>query len=361
MRILDRYVTNRIIISYTFILLSFLGLYTIIDLFTSLPDFLRAKTPIYIILKYYIYSFPLMIQRTSTFSLPIAILFSIGELDRNSEIVSMRVSGISIVRLSIPIICFAVLLSTLSLFVQEKVLIYSQEKAQSIKMEFVKNRHKKNIIRNFVFRSRNQLFFVSTFIPKENILKNVVILKEDSNGAIKGKIVCQKIVYKNKRWEAEGIISYKLDKEERIINQPKIEKECIIDIDENPHSLIFKKNTLGEYLSLKQLRKEIKTASKAASSTFLNNLIIDYNKKMASPFGHLFITIGILPFALEIKKRKVGISAIVGGVMFGFLYYFMSFVSMALGKAGVLIPCLSSWVAPLFFLVMGISGLILIK
>ncbi len=361
MRILDRYVAKKIILSYLFVVLSFIGLHIIIDLFTELPDFLRAKTPGYIILRYYTYSLPLMFSRTSIFSLPIAILFSIGEFNRDNEIITMRTSGISIMRLSLPIICFALVLSFFSLFIQEKVLIYSQKKAQNIKVEFVKNKHGKNIVRNFAFRDRNQLFFVSEFIPQSNILRNVVILKEGSSGEIKEKIVCQSITYKDNKWEANGLISYHLDKERRIINQPVVENKRIINIGEKPQSLEFKKNSFGEYLSLKQIRKEIKTVGRSASSTFLNNLIIDYNKKMAEPFGHLFLTIGVLPFALEIKKRKVGISALAGGFIFGFLYYFVFSVSIALGKAGVLIPCLSSWIGPSFFLVMGISGLILIK
>ena len=361
MRILDKYVTRKIILSYIFILLSFIGLHIIIDLFTTLSDFLRAKTPVYLVLEYYVYSLPLMFQRTSTFSLPMAILFSIGEFNRDNEVVSMRTSGISILRLSMPIIYFALTLSFLSLFIQEKVLIYSQKKSRDIKIEFVKNKHKENTVRNFVFRSKNQLFFVSTFDPNKDTLKNVIILKEGSSGEIKEKIVCQAIVYKDNQWKAKDIISYQLDREGRIVNQLTAQKERIIDIGEKPQSLVFKKNAFGEYLSIKQLRREIKTIGKSASSTFLNNLIIDYNKKMAGPFGHLFLAIGILPFALEIKKRKVGISAIVGGFIFGFLYYLITSVSIALGKAGVLIPYLSSWVGPLFFLVMGISGLILIK
>ena len=361
MRILDKYVVKKVILSYIFILLSFIGLHIIIDLFTNLSDFLHAKTPVYMVIKYYAYSLPLMFQRTSTFSLPIAILFSIGEFNRDNEIVSMRASGISILRMSMPIIYFALFLSFLSLFIQEKVLIYSQKKARDIKIEFVENKHEKNIVKNFVFRSKNKLFFVSIFSPQENTLKNVIMLKENSTGEIKEKTVCQTIVYENNQWKAKDLISYQLDKEGKIVNQPSSQKERIIDIGDKPQSLVFKKNAFGEYLSIKQLRQEIKTIGKAASSTFLNNLIIDYNKKMADPFGSLFLAIGILPFALQIKKRKVGISAIAGGFIFGFLYYLISSVSIALGKAGVLIPYLSSWVGPLFFLVMGISGLILIK
>ena len=90
-------------------------------------------------------------------------------------------------------------------------------------------------------------------------------------------------------------------------------------------------------------------------------MIIRYNQKIADPLSHFFLIIGILPFALEIKKRKVGLTSLGVGFIFGFIYYFISSFSIALGKSGILLAYLSPWMAPLFFLTIGITGLLLIR
>ena len=294
--------------------------------------------------------------------MPISVLFSVGELNKSNEIVSMRASGIGILRLSTPIVFFALMLSVLALFLQEKVLINSQKKSQDIKLEYVKNSgDKEKIERNFVFRSKKQLFFISQFVPRDSTLKDVVILREDDQGIIAEKIVCQSIVYDGTKWNATGVISYLLDKEGKMIDTPEAFGELEIDLDEKPKEISLKQNTFSQYISLKTLKKEIKKLQGSASSAFLNNLTINYHKKIAEPLNHLFLAIGILPFALEIKKRKVGLSALGGGFIFGFLYHLIFSVSIALGKAGIILVPLSAWIAPLFFLTIGISGILLIR
>ena len=93
----------------------------------------------------------------------------------------------------------------------------------------------------------------------------------------------------------------------------------------------------------------------------LANLIIDYYHKMTEPFIHLFLVIGILPLALEIRRRKVALSSLGVGFIFGFIYYVLSSFSIALGKSGFILPFFSAWTAPFFFLTVGITGLLLIK
>ncbi len=362
MHILDRYILKKIAFSYLFIVVSFVGLHFIIDLFSHLKDFLQAKVSFYIVIQYYFYSLPLFFLRTSSFALPISILYSLGEFNRDNEIISMRSSGISIERISLPVIAFSLLLSFIAFFLQENILIYSQKKANDIVIEFLENKPgEKKVERNFVFHSNNQLFFASEFYPQENTLKNVTILKESPEGKIEKKIMCQALVFDGEHWKAKELISYKLNENAEIAEQPLLERERIINLNLNPKELLFKKSSLSEYTPLKRIRKEIKMLKNTPSSGFVNNLIINYHKKIAEPFAHLFLAIGVLPFALEIRKRKATLSVVVGGFIFGFLYFLISSISISLGRKDILIPYLSSWVAPLFFLSMGISGLILIK
>jgi LPS export ABC transporter permease LptG len=361
MCILDKYILKKVIKSYIFILITFIGLHVIVDLFSNLGDFLSSKTPLIIVLQYYLYFLPLIFLRASIFALPIAILFSLGELNKNNEIMTMRASGLSIIRLSLPILFFALALSIFSFFIQEKVIIHSQQKKNNIELEFVEQKEKSEIEENFVFRNQNQLFFVSKFIPQKKTLKDVIILSEDNQGNITEKTLCQKIIYTHNQWIALDVISYQLDKEGRITKKPVVLPQLKIDLASNPNHLKFKKRSFSEYTPIQQLRAKIKNLNQKTSSSFFNGLLINYHKKIAEPLSHFFLAIGILPIALQIKKRKVGLSALGGGFIFGFAYYLIFSVTIALGKAGALIVPLNCWIAPLFFAIVGLSGLLLIK
>jgi LPS export ABC transporter permease LptG len=363
MYILDKYIVSKIAKSYLLILFAFIGLYIVVDLFSNLGDFLREKVPFYVTIDYYLYMTPLIFLRVSPFSLLISVIYTFSELNKTNEIIGMRSLGLSVFRLSFPAIIIALLVSFSSLFVQEKILINSQKKIEEIKLEYMRGKDSSSYKeeRNIAFRHKNSIFFISRFIPKKNLLEEVIIFKEDSRGNIKEKVVSRKIIYKQNSWIAKNSISYKLDPSGRIVDKPIYWEERKIELDEKPQNLAIKRSIFSEFASIKDLRKEIKHLKYIGAYNLLSNLIIEVHKKIAQALSHFFLVIGVLPFALEVKKRKVGLSSLGLGFIFGFIYYVTFSTSLALGKTSILLPQLCAWVAPLFFLIMGISGLYFLR
>ena len=362
MRILDKYIVKSVVLGYLFILLVFVGLYFVADIFTNLSDILKAKTPALIIVQYYVASLPLIFLRVSPLALLISTLYTFAELNKNNEIVSIRASGISIMRIAFPVVFFALFLSVTTFFIQEKTLMQSQKKVDEIKTQSIK----KSITttseeRNLAFTSGDRIFFVQKFLPKKGILENVIIFKEGEDRKLEKKIVCKEIVYEYGFWIAKDIIEYNLDADGNISDTPTSSPTKKISLKEKPQELLLKRSIFSQFSSLSHLKKEIARLEKVKAGNLLTNLTIDYYQKVAEPFSHLFIVIGILPIALEIKKRKAALSSLGIGFIFSFIYYVLSSFSIALGKSGVILPFLSVSLAPAFFLTVGITGLLLIR
>lgn len=362
MRILDKYIVKSVGSGYLFILLVFIGLYFVADIFTNLSDILKAKTSVLILVQYYIASLPLILLRVSPLALLISTLYTFGELNKNNEIVSIRASGLSILRIAFPIIFFALFLSVTTFFIQEKTLMQSQKKVDDIKTRFIK----KSITtpdeeRNLAFTSGDRIFFVQKFLPKKGILENVIIFKEGESRRLEKKIVCKEIAYEYGFWIAKDIIEYSLDADGNISDIPISSPTKKIGLKEKPQELLLKRSIFSQFSSLSHLKKEIARLEKVKAGNLLSNLTIDYYQKVAEPFSHLFIIIGILPIALEIKKKKVALSSLGVGFIFSFIYYVLSSFSIALGKSGIILPFLSVSLAPAFFLTVGITGLLLIR
>ena len=359
MRILDNYIIRRVISVYLFILLVFIGLYFIIDVFSTLSDILENKPPLLIVAQYYLQSLPLIIIRVSPIAILVSTLYTLGELNKSNEIISIRASGLSVIRIAFPIIFFSFLLSASIFFLQENVLIKSQKKVTDIKLQYIKKKlDKASEEKNLAFVSGNKIFFVEKFSPKDKAMYNIMLFEKGKDGQIKSKITAKKTNYERGVWIAQDVVEYKLDETGNISGLPVISSLKRIDLDEKPKDLIFKKS---EFSSLRNLRKEISDLKKVETSEKLSNLIINYYQKIADPFSHFFLVLGILPIALEIKKRKVALSSLGVGFMFGFLYYVLSSFSIALGKSGIILPIFSAWLAPLFFLTVGISGILLLR
>ena len=362
MRIFDKYIIKHIASTYIFILLVFIGLYFVIDILTNLSDLLKSKPPLHMLGLYYLNSLPVIIRRVSPLAVIVATLYTFGGLNKNNEIVSLRASGVSISRISLPVLFFAVLISSGTLFLQEKILIRAQKKVDDITSQYIKkDANPVSEERNLVFTSGNMIFFAERFLPKDGLLKNVIIFEENKEGEIKKKIICKDIVYEYGFWIGKDVIEYELDEQGNASVMPTILGTRKIGLEDKPRELIFKKSIYSEFSSLYSLRKKINSLKKVNAGKQRANLIVDYYRKMAESFEPFFLVIGLLPLALEIKKKKVALSSLGIGLIFYFLYYTAFYFSIALGKSGLILPFFSAWMAPIFFLSVGISGLFLIR
>lgn len=361
MRILDKYIVKNIFSGYLFILLVFVGLYFIVDVFSNLSDILAAKVPINIVAQYYLWSIPLIFARISPFALLISVLFNVGELNKNNEIINMRASGISVIRIAFPIVVLACLLSLLALLIQEKIIIYAQKNVDEIKSVYIKKESSNlNEEKNIAFPSNNMIVFARKFSPRTNTMEDAAMFIGDSLGNITRKAICATLTYENDLWIGRNVIEYDLNESGNIIDKPIHWDSKKIELDRTPRELISRQG-FSQSLSMKELSREIKRLRQIKAVNVANNFMIDYHQKIADPFSHLFLVLAVLPMAMEIRKRKVALASLGIGFLVGFAFYMLTSFCLALGKAGVILPLLSAWVTPLFFLTVGITGLLLSK
>jgi len=305
---------------------------------------------------------PLIIMQTSPYALLIGVLYSFGELNRNNEVLTIRASGISLVKLALPVFFLAFTVSAAALFAQETLLAGSQKGAEELKMKFIKRDISHSRDENkLAFHSGDTIFFVERFSPKDKTLYESIIFNENDKKNISRRMMCKKIVYRGKKWVGEDIYEYKLDSDGNMLGVPSQYKEKIIELDEKPDELIFKKSIYAQFSSLRNLKKEMRRLKKMKATNLFSDMLVDFNYKISQPFAHLFLIIGAIPLALEIKKRKASLSSLGVGFLCGFLYYFVNTVSVNLAKTGVILPILGAWTAPLFFTGAGITALLLIK
>jgi len=363
MRILDKYILRKIVSAYLLTLLSLFSLYIITDVFSHLPDYLKNTPPFYSLLQYYFYYLPFIFLKVSPFSVLISVLYTLGELNKNNEIISMRALGISIFKLSLPIIFFSLFLSSLAIYIQEKTLLSSQKKCEEIRLKYLRRDKIKEIKEknNLAFHYGDQTFFIAKFLPRKSLFKDVMIFQENKEGNIEEKIVCRTIYYQNGKWVASDVISYHLNKQGEILGSPHYLEKREIDLPSYPEELILEGNLFGKFSTLKRLKEEIKRLKTIKATRLLSNLTVEYHTKIVECFSHFFLVIGILPLALAIRKRKVALSSLGVSLLFGFSYYLLFSVSIALGKTGVLIPSFSAWLSPLFFSTVGIVGFLFTK
>ncbi|MDD4294573.1 MAG: LptF/LptG family permease [Candidatus Omnitrophica bacterium] len=362
MRILDKYSLKQIAKCYIFILIMFVGFYLFIELSSNLTDLIRTKPPIGVIFSYYINMLPVITLTVSRYALLISMLYITGLLNKNNEILSMRASGVSIMRLAFPLLFFAFIVSCTVFFVQEKILTKAQKNIEEIQMKFIKKDFSKNAnAENIAFISNKNIIFARNFSSELKTMYDVISFIENKNNIIVSKIFAKSAVYSDEQWIGNDVTIYDFDENGTIISAPKHRSEYGLSIKDTPNELLIKQKSFFKTSSIRDLSEQIARLKRLKAYNLLANLKIEFYQRIVTPFAHLFLILGILPLALEIRKRRGGFSSLSIGFICSLFYYSFESFSIVLAKEGYLLPIFGIALAPLFFVTIGITGLLLIR
>jgi len=115
-RLLDAYVVREFFGMFLLVLASFVILMLVFTFFELVGDIIRNHVPLGMVGDYLFNLAPSMIYAITPLAVLISVLVTFGVLNRNSEIVAMKATGISLYRLVIPIVSISAILA-IGLFV----------------------------------------------------------------------------------------------------------------------------------------------------------------------------------------------------------------------------------------------------
>lgn len=351
MGILGRYIAVAWLRLLGLCLGSFVSIYLVLDMMDKIPRFLRAGGRLPDILKFFVYKFPEMIGQTASFSILMATLLTLGLFSRNSEIIAMRSCGISLARISFPLLLLGCVASLLLLVNAEVIVPASYLKMEYAERVLIKKQginavFKKN---NIWFRSGSMIVQAQMFEPTEKSLKGVVIWTLDETMSPKSRIDAAMAVFQDGRWVLRRATIKDFSKghgfEMKKVDQMEMALTLKIDdlkvLDNNADNLSYKK--LKEYAD--NLQKGGYQAHRYL--TMMHN-------KLSAPFSALVMVLLGIPFAMK-NSRSGGIALGIGAsVAIGFAYFVANAVFLSYGRSGVIPPMLAAWGANLLFAMVGV-------
>lgn len=133
MRILDRYIGRQVLFG-TLSAVLVLGLVLVLgNLFRQIkPLLVDQKAPLELVLRFVLSVLPLSLMYTLPWGFLSAVLLVFGRLSSDQEVTSMRVAGVSLFRLAVPVFVIGGLLSLASMWIN--IHIVPQSKATAMRL-----------------------------------------------------------------------------------------------------------------------------------------------------------------------------------------------------------------------------------
>lgn len=363
MRILDRYINKSIVGIFFGTVFTFAFLFILIDTFSNVQDFIEKDVPFNTIIQYYISFLPIIFTQTSPMALLIATLFTYSNLNTHNEIIAIRASGMNFWQITRPALGFALLISAIVFLVNEKFVpqssIITQDIRQSKIKVIVSEKGKgRQPIKNLSFYGlKNRLFFIDLFDPNTSEITGITIISHDNNQNLLEKAVALKGKWTGITWKFYNVqVTTYNPNHPNIPGEVKIYDEKLMDIKETPKDFMHQRLNITA-MNIRQLHDYIRLFSNSGAVKTINNLQVDFWAKIAFPWRNFVIILLGLPLVLMSvgKRRAATFTSIAIALVIGFIYYILDAVGLALGKGGAVAPWICAWIAPLTFLMAGLS------
>lgn len=347
MRILDRYILKSVLNLFIGCLLVFFFLYIIVDIFSHLDEILKNSVSLKILLKYYLSFLPIIFVQVSPVACLLSTLYTFGKLNRDNEIIAMRSAGLSIFQITKTILIFGIVTSVAVFWVNDRMVPRSFSITERIKTQMeseTKKAEKKEpetLTNLSMYGLGNRLIFVNRFSIPTNTMTGVNILEHDEKQNVTKKIVANRGVFKDGNWVFYQSITYKFDSNGQIKDEPEYNEEEVMSIPETPQEFLNQRQR-PEFMNIREINDYIWRLSKSGATGVIKNLKVSLYQRFTDPLTSIIIILLGIPFSFMMHRRATGLSAVGFSIILGFLYYVLNAVSIALGRAGVLIPILSA-------------------
>ncbi|MDR0931585.1 MAG: LptF/LptG family permease [Victivallales bacterium] len=137
---LDTYILREFLIKYSVLLLVFIILFVLGDVYRDISDFLENKAPFREILLYFAYKLPGNIRFILPITMLLGCMWTMATFGKNMEITAMRASGVSLFRCGGAIFVVGLAVTGINIYFNEALVPYTERSAEIIRSNVAERR-----------------------------------------------------------------------------------------------------------------------------------------------------------------------------------------------------------------------------
>ncbi len=353
MTILDSYMLRRIGKPLALVVVAFVGIFILVDLFDHANKFIDNKVGPGIVVLYYLYYMPWIVVLTAPVAMLLASLLSVGRLARSNELMAMKGGGVSLYRILAPVLLVAVGLSFASLFTGEVLMPPATRRRLEIKETHLTRRADRAVRTDIIYiRPDGVMFLARRFNVGRQTLTEVTVEEFDDESNPTTRIDAERGHWKDGHWVLEDgrVRRFTPDGEEAT----SFESYVLPYTEPSPDDLRTRRLE-PEEMGYAELRSYIKKLR--ASGNNPRDLDVQLQLKISFPFVTLIMTLIGAPLAAATRRTGFALS-FTAALAVSFIYFGLIQVGDVLGSQGLLPPVLGAWAGNIFFAGIGIWLLI---
>ncbi|MBZ5522408.1 MAG: LptF/LptG family permease [Acidobacteriia bacterium] len=351
--ILDDYVLRNFLGNLAIILLSFVVLLLIFTFFELLSDIIRNKIGWLTWGSYLLNVAPAMLYQVTPLAVLLAVLVTLGLMQKSNELTAMKATGISIYRAIVPVLVIAAVLAVGLFALEQSYLPYANKRQETLRNN-IKGRPPQTYLRpdrKWIFGQNNDIYYYEFHDSDRDVFGSISVFEFDP----KTFQITKRIYATRAHWE-EGLQQWVFAKGwQRSFRGSAIEDfrrfdvATFAELNEQPN--YFKKEVRqSSEMNYDELRAYISDLQQSGFDVV--RLRVQLHKKLAYPLITIVMAVLAVPFALSAGRRGA-LTGVAIALLIAVGYWITSGLFEAMGNVSQLPPALAAWSPDVIFALAG--------
>jgi LPS export ABC transporter permease LptG/LPS export ABC transporter permease LptF len=314
-QIVDTYILTGFLFYFVLTLASLVFMTEIFNFFELLGDLVRNKIPMSELLEYLFFLTPQLIYFLAPFGVLVAVLVTFGVLTKYNEVTAFKASGVSLYRLTAPVLLASVVLSG-GLFAFDYYYVPQANRRQDALRDHIKGRAPQTYLRpdrRWIKGAGSHIYYYKYYDGIANTMNGVSVYELDpATFRLKSEITAERA-----QWQPElGKWIFQNGWRRDIMgsareNSQQFQATTFAELDEKP-SYFLKEVKLDSQLNFWDLDSYIRDLQQSGFDTV--HLRVRLQKKFSVPLFALIMAMISAPFAFLVGNRgaMAGIGASIG-------------------------------------------------
>jgi LPS export ABC transporter permease LptG/LPS export ABC transporter permease LptF len=355
-QIVDSYILTNFLFYFVLLLASFVGMTEIYNFFELLSFIVKNSIPLTKVFSYLFFLGPKLIYDMLPISVLVSVLVTFSILTKQNEITAFKASGVSVHRLSVPILMMSAVLSV-ALFAFDYYYIPAANLRQDALRAEIKGQPVQTYLRpdlKYIFgqdAAHPRIFYYKYFESAEKAMVGVNVYElQRANFQLTREIGAERArwdpslgtwVFTN-GWsrDIDGVLEH---------NVRRFQATTFPELSEHP-DYFMKEVKLDKQMNFHQLADYIRDLQQSGFDTV--KLQVQYHKKFAVPVFALIMAMLSIPFGFLIGNRGamagIGFSVVIAMAYWGLSQFFEQ-----LGNVTLLPAVVAAWAPDALFALFG--------
>jgi len=356
MKIIYNYIFKELLFPFLFGVAAFTGIFIGTDLLFDLTDiYIEYEVGLLTVLRLFLLAIPPIIVLTFPMATLLATIMCYNRMSGDSEIIALRAGGISVYKILVPALVGGLLMSLLTIGINEFVVPQANYIYNRIEWEARHGEVMPRTQRDLFWTpldsasGRPDFILYAGYFDGETGIMTDVFLQDYYQGRPATLVEASKAEWKDGGWLFyEGIIyhlkpgsrvpsvSFEFWEAEQITDRPSRIGRLSRDIDDM---------NLAELSDFIQIKRE--------QGQQVYEELVEWHTRLSIPFANFIFVLLAAP--LGIKPRRSGGSALAMGlsIVVIFFYYILMSVGDALATRGTIEPWLGAWLSNIILVIIG--------